>query len=72
MPELSVTIRRVEDMGESILSPAEAERAAHYRLDAARRRYTAARTLLRQLAAERLGSSPPRFHSRSTRPENRS
>lgn len=58
MPELTVHIRRVADVAGTILSPAEADRAARFRFDPARRRYSAARTLLRQLTAERLGIEP--------------
>jgi 4'-phosphopantetheinyl transferase len=41
-----------------LLSPAETERAARYRLDRDRRRYIVARGRLRELLAERLGEAP--------------
>lgn len=58
MPDLSLHIRRVADVAGTILSPLESDRASRFRVESARRRYTAARTLLRQLAAERLGIDP--------------
>ena len=58
MPEVDLEIRRVADVADTILSPAEAERASRFRFEPARRRYIAARTILRQLAAARLGIEP--------------